>query len=919
MPLRLDHGSEPLVGRDAELAALRDLVAQATDRGGAVLIVGDAGTGKTAILRRIVTDAKADGFAAVVTGAAARRTAPFSVLDPLVPALRNHVDNLPSAERLAIERAFDPGADADPVAVGRGVLRALRAAASGAPLVVAVDDLHLLDPRSAAAIAEIGRLAARGPVVVVGTTRPGSSHQSFGARQSIIELRALDDADARLVMERHSHVDDVQGEQVLRNAAGNPLALIELPKAIASITGVVSSSLSPRMPLTPMLRRSFAQGLHELSPAARDAALIAAIEDETAVHELVAATSALVGHEVGIEGFDEVVGVGMLRGDDMRLHFRHELMRSVVLDEETLARRQRAHKAIAEVLGDGPRRVWHEAQSVPIANEHLSDELEQVYPLTLARGTTAAIAVLERAAQLTTDPDKRARRLLRAADLASTLGRADAVDRFLTAASQHPISATRQGHADVLRARFAEGRAHIEPRALCDLADQAVDEGDHQLALDLLLAAAERSWWVDADRDTRAAIDERVSAIPGEVDEGQRAAIRALTAPIANGGAVFAGLASIDTALVRDTGALRNFGMAAHAIGDVRRAAELFAEAEARCRADGLLGVLPQVLCLQADARLELGDWQRATALAGEAVAVAESTEQWNWVAAAKLVLARAYAWQGEGERALVLAGESEHLAETRGLHGVRAQARVARGSAWLGAGRYVEAYDELVALFEDRATRDNDRERMSAIMLLVEAAVHTEHDDDVRSIMAGVEATGFVSPSPLLRVQLHYARSVLATEADAEDRYREAFADDLVGWPWVRARLELAYGSWLRRQRRVVESRSRLRAACDTLEVIGANTWAEQARTELRAAGERMDGRRDADGGALEDVLSPQELEIARLAAEGLSNREIGQRLFLSHRTVGSHLYRIFPKLGITSRRYLFTSLNPASGAAAA
>src|SRR6185312_920069 len=187
MPLRLDHGSEPLVGRGAELAALRGLVAPATDRGGAVLIVGDAGTGKTAILRRIVTDAKADGFAAVVTGVAARRTAPFSGLDPLVPAVRKHVAGLPSAERLALERAFEPSADADPVVVGRGVLRALCAAASDVPLVVGVDDLHLLDPPSAAAIAEIGRLAARGPVVVVGTTRPGLSHQSFGAHESIIE------------------------------------------------------------------------------------------------------------------------------------------------------------------------------------------------------------------------------------------------------------------------------------------------------------------------------------------------------------------------------------------------------------------------------------------------------------------------------------------------------------------------------------------------------------------------------------------------------------------------------------------------------------------------------------------------------------------------------------------------------------
>ena len=147
----------------------------------------------------------------------------------------------------------------------------------------------------------------------------------------------------------------------------------------------MTTIVSQMVPVTPLLRRSFAQGLHDLSPAARDAVLIAAVEDETAVHELVAATSALVGRGIGIEDFDEVVSAGMLCGDDLRLQFRHELMRSVVLHEETLARRQRAHKAIAEVVGDGPRRVWHEAQSVPMADEQLGDELEQMYPLTLER------------------------------------------------------------------------------------------------------------------------------------------------------------------------------------------------------------------------------------------------------------------------------------------------------------------------------------------------------------------------------------------------------------------------------------------------------------------------------------------------------------------------------------------------------
>ena len=178
--------------------------------------------------------------------------------------------------------------------------------------------------------------------------------------------------------------------------------------------------------------------------------------------------------------------------------------------------------------------------------------------------------------------------------------------------------------------------------------------------------------------------------------------------------------------------------------------------------------------------------------------------------------------------------------------------------------------------------------------------------------MLAYIEDAAPRTQSPLLHVQLLYAQAVLASDVDADEYFQRALAHDLVRWSWVRARIELAYGSWLRRRRRVVESRARLRAASDTFDRIGAVSWAQLARTELRAAGERSG---DA-GPELDVALSPQELEIARLAAEGLSNREIGQRLMLSHRTIGAHLYRIFPKLGITSRRQLVARVT--SGAAA-
>ncbi len=174
--------------------------------------------------------------------------------------------------------------------------------------------------------------------------------------------------------------------------------------------------------------------------------------------------------------------------------------------------------------------------------------------------------------------------------------------------------------------------------------------------------------------------------------------------------------------------------------------------------------------------------------------------------------------------------------------------------------------------------------------------------------MMAELEQVAASTPAPLLHVQLSYARAVLADDADAEELYLAAVGQDLTRWPWVQARIRLAYGGWLRRQRRVAESRLPLRLAQATFDLIGARGWAEQARSELRASGERASGERSATaepGGAVA-ALSAQELQIARLAAEGLSNREIGERLYLSPRTVGSHLYRIFPKLDITSRAQL-------------
>jgi DNA-binding CsgD family transcriptional regulator len=233
----------------------------------------------------------------------------------------------------------------------------------------------------------------------------------------------------------------------------------------------------------------------------------------------------------------------------------------------------------------------------------------------------------------------------------------------------------------------------------------------------------------------------------------------------------------------------------------------------------------------------------------------------------------------------------------------------MARGFGWISTGGYSEGYDALRRVFEPSDPAFHSAKRYHAIMSLAEAAVRVDRVADARSVIAALEEEAKTVASPILHVQLSYARAVLADDDRSEELYLEALSQDLTRWPWARARIELAYGTWLRRHRRVAESRAPLRAARTTLEFVGAGRSADLARAELRAAGERDPGSVPT----AHEALSAQEMEIARLASEGLSNREIGERLYLSHRTVGSHLYRIFPKLNITSRGQLPARLESA------
>jgi DNA-binding CsgD family transcriptional regulator len=267
-------------------------------------------------------------------------------------------------------------------------------------------------------------------------------------------------------------------------------------------------------------------------------------------------------------------------------------------------------------------------------------------------------------------------------------------------------------------------------------------------------------------------------------------------------------------------------------------------------------------------------------------------------------------AMRGDNHRAEVTAAKAEMVADAAGANITMAFAQFGKVLAALGSGRHADAYAYAERLFDPADAAYHPVISSWVLADLAEAALHIDRSEAARARVTQVEGDVSDPPGTWVAIGLRHARALLAEPSEAGDRFEEALASDLTRWPFQRARIQLAYGQWLRRQRRVAQSRAVLRAARDAFDGLGCRPWGEQARRELRASGERS-RRRVPEA---RDQLTPQELQIAQLAAEGLSNREIGQQLYLSHRTISTHLYRVFPKLGITSRAGLNAALAPAT-----
>ena len=374
--------------------------------------------------------------------------------------------------------------------------------------------------------------------------------------------------------------------------------------------------------------------------------------------------------------------------------------------------------------------------------------------------------------------------------------------------------------------------------------------------------------------------------------------IQAYADPLARGPAVLEQLAAAPPP--DEPEGLVLLGTASCLCGDFHRAHSLLGPCVAQLREQQRLRVLTQVMAVRAWAAIMTSDYRLALAAAQEAVRLAAETAQPVWGAASWTAQAVLAALHGDQPAVDRLTARVEEIMLPAGAAAPLSLVQYARGLLALSQGRHADAYDELHRIYSPGDPACNHRNQLAAIGDLAEAAIRSGHQDQARQILERVRPLAGQAPWP--RAAARYAAALLADHDHAEAAYREVLTRDLSPWPFTRARLHLVYGEWLRRQRRPADSRTHLRAAGDAFDALGTTPWSERAGRELRASGETNRHRTNDSV----DQLTPQELQIIALAADGLSNREIGQRLCLSHRTVESHLYRVFPKLGVTSRSQL-------------
>ena len=906
----------PLLGRDQERTLLRTILADVATHGQALVVRGGPGVGKSRLLTEIAGTARERGMSVLTaTGVQSEADLPFAGLHQLLRPVRGRATELPAVQRAALDAAFGLTSEDAPehYRIAMAALDLLSEVATNAPLLLVVEDAQWLDRPTSEALAFLARRIESDPIILLAGIRDGYSSVLGDAGLPELRLAGLDNAKAAELLDAVApELPQTARSRILREAAGNPLALLELP---ALVRDYEDERWSPGpLPLTERLERAFAARVSELPDQTRLVLLVAALDDGDEIDEILSTASGIAGRTLDREVASPAVDARIIEVGLETFRFRHPLIRSAVAQSAGVAGRRRVHEALADVLADQPdRRAWHRAALLSGEHEDIALELERAAARAQRRGAIAvAVSALRRAGELS-EPANRSRRLLGAARLAVELGRRDVVVPLLDEVSQLDLSELERA-----RVTWIEETALTRPlggvgrfTSLIAAAERAGAAGYHDLHVDLLWLVTSRAWWVDPGPEARELLIEASSRL-GDADakDPRVFAVHAYADPAGHAAGVLARLRREAAQEPLDPDAARFFGPAALVVGAFDLGSEFLAAAVDGLRTEGRLGHLPRLLTLYSSMAARRGDWEVATTAGDEAKRLAEEFAEPQWAAAADTAISIVAAMRGDEQRAELLAARAEAVAAPVGANITMAFAQFGRVLAALATGRHTEAYAYAERLFDPGDPAYHPVISSWLIADLAEAAVHVDGLDAARARVGQVEAMAGGEPGAWIALALGHARALVAEPDEAGARFDEALASDLSRWPFQRARIQLAYGQWLRRRRQVGDSRAVLRAARDTFDALGCQRWSEHARRELRASGERS-RRRVPEA---RDQLTAQELQIAQLAAQGLSNRDIGQRLFLSPRTISTHLYRVFPKLGITSRGELGAALAPRS-----
>ncbi|MEV4620763.1 LuxR C-terminal-related transcriptional regulator [Asanoa sp. NPDC049573] len=851
-----------LYGRTREQNHIQQLVAAA---GGAVVLRGGPGIGKTALL-----DWAAGLPAARVlrgSGVEFEAELPFAGLSQLLRPVLDRLDRLPGPQRAAVSGAFGlaRGEAADRLLVGFGVLSLLAEAAADGPLLCLVDDAHWLDAVSADALLFAARRLSGEGVVLVFAARDGGF-----AAPGLPELRldGLGAVDAVRLLD--PDLDPVLRYRVLAEAQGNPLALRELPRVVDDATAVA-------MPLTERLQAAFYGQVQRLPESTRSALLVAAAED---TGDLAVVLRAAARFGAGPDDLRPAEEAGLVDVAGGVLRFRHPLVRAAVYHGSAYAVRLAAHRALAGELTApeaADRRAWHRAAAAAGPDDEVAAALEDTARQARERnGYGAAAAAYERAAQLSADPAATARRLLLAAENGTHAGTlATAVRLAERAASlvDDPGFLAGVGWVEA-QAWFWQGNFQTAYELLTAAANLAPERSGQ-----MLMQAAHPAWYLGEPQlgeclDRLATLDDPTARFLVAAARGRAPSLASV----------------IDrSAAPRDLVELCGLGFVA---GQDAEAYEATAALVVRCRAEGLVGLLPTLLFFLAEAEFFAGRHRDAVVSTAEGLDVARDSGQPLWISQLCGMRAVLAALEGDEPACRAAVDEATASAAPGSYPAGHAWAQWALALLDLGQGRVEAATPRLLSLQDNPYAHHVAAHR--CIPDLVEAAVRSGVPEQAAGALQRLEAYAERTAQPWAQALVHRCRALLGGD---EPEYQLSL--ELPARPFEQARTELLYGEWLRRARRRAEARPVLRRALDAFDRLGADPWANRARTELAATG--LHPPRPAEPAAAR--LTPQELQIARLAAQGLSNKDIAGQLFLSPKTVAYHLYKAYPKLGVAAR----------------